>query len=61
MGGSQPDRDIPLYANLYLSGRLKLEPLITQSSRLEEINRTLDDLESGKVGRALIDMAAKSA
>lgn len=60
-GESQPDRDIPLYANLYLSGRLKLEPLITQSNRLEEINRTLDDLESGKVGRALIDLAAKSA
>jgi len=60
-GESQPDRDIPLYANLHLSERLKLGALITQSNRLEEINRTLDDLESGKVGRALIDMAAKSA
>ncbi len=55
-GESRPDRDIPLYANLYLSGRLKLEPLITQSNRLEEVNRALDDLESGKVGRGLIAM-----
>lgn len=55
-GESHPDRDIPLYANLYLSGRLKLEPLITQSNRLEEINQVLDDLEAGKVGRALIAM-----
>ena len=55
-GESQPDRDIPLYANLYLSGRLKLEPLITQSNRLEEINLALEDLEGGKVGRGLIAM-----
>jgi Zn-dependent alcohol dehydrogenase len=53
---SQPDRGIPLYANLYLSGRLKIQPLITQSNRQEEINRALDDLEAGKMWRALIAM-----
>ena len=55
-GETQPDRDIPLYVNLYLSGRLKLDGLITHIYSLENINQALDDLEEGKVGRALIEM-----
>lgn len=56
-GESQPDRDIPLYVDLYLSGKLKLDGLITHTYRLDEINGVLEDSEQGKVGRALIDMA----
>ncbi len=55
-GESQPDRDISLYANMYLAGRLKLDLLITHEYQLEDINLALDDLEQGKAGRALIDM-----
>jgi len=56
-GESQPERDIPLYVDLYLAAKLKLDMLITHEYRLEDINQALDDLEHGKVGRALIDMA----
>jgi S-(hydroxymethyl)glutathione dehydrogenase/alcohol dehydrogenase len=56
-GESQPDRDIPLYVDLYLAGKLKLDMLITHEHRLEDINQAFDDQEQGKVGRALIDMA----
>jgi S-(hydroxymethyl)glutathione dehydrogenase/alcohol dehydrogenase len=56
-GESRPDRDIPLYVDLYLAGKLKLDVLITHEYRLEDINEAFDDLEQGKVGRALIDMA----
>jgi len=55
-GESQPDRDIPLYADLYLAGKLRLELLITHEYRLEDINIAFSDMEQGKVGRALIDM-----
>ena len=55
-GETLPDRDIPLYVNLYLSGRLKLDRLITHTYSLNDINQALDDLEEGKVGRALIEM-----
>lgn len=55
-GESQPDRDIPLYIDLYMAGKLKLGMLITHEYRLEDINPAFDDLEQGKVGRALIDM-----
>ncbi len=57
-GESQPDRDIPMYARLYLSGRLPLDAMTGDTYRLPEINRALADLAQGKVTRALVDMAA---
>ena len=59
-GDTQPDRDIPLYVNLYLSGKLKLEQLITHTYSLGEINQAFADLEQGNVGRALIQMAGQT-
>ncbi len=56
-GETRPDRDIPYYVDQYLSGKLNLEALLTHSYRLNEINRALEDLENGKIGRALIDMS----
>ena len=55
-GETKPDLDIPLYVDLYLKGRLKLENLITHCYSLDEIDTAIEDLKSGKVGRALIDM-----
>ena len=56
-GETDPDRDIPRYAALHLSGALRLDALTTRCYRLGDINRALGDLEQGVVGRALIDMA----
>jgi len=56
-GETQPDRDIPIYVYLYLSGKLRLDPLITHTYSLDDINQALEDLEHGKVGRALVNMA----
>ena len=53
-GETNPDRDIPLYVDLYLSGKLKLDRLITHIFSLKNINDALDLLERGKVGRSLI-------
>ncbi|MBI5576926.1 MAG: zinc-binding dehydrogenase [Deltaproteobacteria bacterium] len=55
-GSSRPDTDIPLFAGLYRDGRLPLEKLISDRYPLEEINRAIDDLESGKIVRVLIEM-----
>jgi S-(hydroxymethyl)glutathione dehydrogenase/alcohol dehydrogenase len=60
-GESQPDRDIPVYVENFLSGKLHLEHLLTRTVYgLPDINRALEDLESGKTGRAIIDMSQKS-
>ena len=55
-GETQPDRDIPIYIDLYQTGRLQLDSLITHSYRLEEINTALKDLEHGRIGRGIIRM-----
>ena len=57
-GDSQPDRDIPMYVDLYLTNKLNLDVLISHTRRLSQINQALDDLEQGKAARVLIDMAA---
>lgn len=53
-GASQPDRDIPILAELYREGRLPLETLLTNRYPLSDVNRALDDLESGTVFRPLL-------
>jgi S-(hydroxymethyl)glutathione dehydrogenase/alcohol dehydrogenase len=55
-GESRPDQDIPLWADQYLLGKLPLREMITHTYRLEDINQALEDLEKGRVGRALIDL-----
>ena len=55
-GSSNPDRDIPKFAKLYLQGKLPLDKLITKRYRLDDINQALDDLEQGRVGRPLIEI-----
>ena len=49
-----PDQDIPMYANLYLEGKLPLDKLITKRYSLDNINQALDDLEQNEVVRPLI-------
>ncbi len=57
-GETRPDDDLPRYAQWYLEGRLPLAELITREYRLDEINTALDDMERGRLSRALISLAA---
>lgn len=54
-GETDPDRDFPQYVDWYLTGRLKLDELITHRFRLEGVNDALRALERGEVGRAIIE------
>lgn len=54
-GGSNPDLDIPYYAEAFIAGKLDLSALISQSYALDGVNQALADLEAGRVGRALLD------
>ncbi len=46
-GESDPDCDIPRYIEMYRSGKLNLEALISREYPLCEINQAFDDLEGG--------------
>jgi len=56
-GETQPDRDIPMYVDFFLSERLHLKKLISHMYDLRDINEALDVLEKGTMGRILIDMS----
>jgi S-(hydroxymethyl)glutathione dehydrogenase / alcohol dehydrogenase len=56
-GDNWPDRDYPRYCKLMAAKRINVEPLLSRSYKLTEINQALDDLEQGKAARPLIDMS----
>ena len=53
-GSSVPRRDMPKFLKLYDEGKLKLDNLITQTYRLEQINQAFADMEAGKNARGMI-------
>lgn len=56
-GESDPDRDIPMYADLYLKGKLPLDGLITHLHPLEDVNQALEDLGEKRANRVLLKIA----
>jgi S-(hydroxymethyl)glutathione dehydrogenase/alcohol dehydrogenase len=56
-GETQPDRDLPRYAQSFLAGALPLGELISHEYRLDEVNDALSALEAGQVARALVRLA----
>ncbi|MCA9472048.1 MAG: zinc-binding dehydrogenase [Nitrospirales bacterium] len=55
-GESVPERDFQQYVERFLNGDFPLMRLITHEQPLEEINRVIEAMEMGQVGRALITM-----
>ena len=54
MGSVPFQRVIPTYAQLYLDGRLTLDPLISDRIALEDINRGYERLIAGETARSVI-------
>lgn len=54
-GSSVPSRDIPKYVDLFMSGTLKLDTLITQRIPLEQVNEALDQMGRGEGARSVIE------
>jgi S-(hydroxymethyl)glutathione dehydrogenase/alcohol dehydrogenase len=53
-GTSRPRVDIPMLADLYLAGRLKLDELVTCTYPLPDFQHALDDLAAGKLARGVL-------
>jgi S-(hydroxymethyl)glutathione dehydrogenase / alcohol dehydrogenase len=54
MGSNQFKRDIPMLANLYLQGRLKLDELVSARITLDEINDGFAAMRKGTVARNVV-------
>jgi S-(hydroxymethyl)glutathione dehydrogenase/alcohol dehydrogenase len=57
-GGTQPDKDIPLFVDWYLKGRLDLNHMVARCYKLDEINEAFNNFSQGIAGRVLINMAS---
>jgi S-(hydroxymethyl)glutathione dehydrogenase/alcohol dehydrogenase len=55
-GAARPQRDFPMLADLYLSGRLKIDELITRHYALDDFDHALDDLRAGHLARGVFAM-----
>ncbi|MEU9170692.1 Zn-dependent alcohol dehydrogenase [Streptomyces sp. NPDC048420] len=53
-GSSRPQRDIPLYAELYRQGRLFLDELVTATYPIEDFEKAVGDAEAGRVARGVL-------
>ena len=53
-GSSRMSADMPKYIDMYLSGKLPLDDLVTRRYSLDQINEAYDDLQRGEIGRGVI-------
>lgn len=53
-GSSRPQRDIALYAELYGSGRLLLDELVTEVYPVEDFEKAAADAEHGRLARGVL-------
>src|SRR5207237_9713271 len=59
-GTSRPRRDVPMLADLYLGGRLKIDELITRRYALDEFAAALDDLRGGRLARGVFTLGGSA-
>lgn len=53
-GSARPHLDLPHFLDLYRSGRLPVDKLVSQRYALEELPQAFADMEAGKVARGVI-------
>ena len=53
-GSCRPSVDIPDYVEMYQNGRLKLDELVSQTYKLEEINDAFEAMKGGATARGVI-------
>ena len=54
MGSNRFRTDMPRYIEFYLQGRLKLDEMVSQRLRLDQVNKAFDDMKQGTVARSVI-------
>ncbi|MFC9836373.1 zinc-binding dehydrogenase [Rhodococcus sp. NPDC127530] len=56
MGGIDPQRDLPRLFELYTSGRMPIDKLVTSRRPLGEVHEALDDLREARGLRTVLDL-----
>jgi S-(hydroxymethyl)glutathione dehydrogenase/alcohol dehydrogenase len=53
-GGARGRTDVPKIVDWYMDGKISIDPLITHTLKLEDINRGFDLMHEGKSIRAVV-------
>ena len=53
-GSTNAKRDIPMYAHLYLQGRMNLDDLVSRQISLRDVNEGYAALKEGSLNRVVI-------
>lgn len=61
LGSSVPERDLPVFIDLWRQGRLPVERLISSTLRLEHINDAFERLAAGSELRQVLDLTQENA
>ena len=54
MGSGRFRIDMPRYVEFYLQGRLKLDEMVSQRLKLDQVNQAFEDIKQGHVARSVI-------
>lgn len=57
-GSSRPQLDVRTYVDLYRSGRLLLDELVTRTYPLDELTAAVHDLEAGDLARGVLTLTS---
>ncbi|RMF88197.1 MAG: alcohol dehydrogenase, partial [Nitrospinota bacterium] len=53
-GSARPRIDVPKLIDLYMAGKIRLDPLLTRTYPIEQINEAYDALERGETARSVV-------
>jgi S-(hydroxymethyl)glutathione dehydrogenase / alcohol dehydrogenase len=54
MGSNRFPVDMPRLVDFYMSGKLKLDELISQRIKLEQVNEAFTEMKKGELARSVI-------
>jgi NDMA-dependent alcohol dehydrogenase len=60
-GSSNVQRDVPKLIELYRSGQLKLDELVSRTITVDQVNEAFDAMKTGEVARSVIEYEAFDA
>jgi S-(hydroxymethyl)glutathione dehydrogenase / alcohol dehydrogenase len=54
MGSNRFPVDMPRFVDFYMSGKLKLDDMISRRIKLEEVNEAFEEMKTGQIARSVI-------
>ena len=54
MGSNRFPVDMPRFVDFYMSGKLKLDEMVSRRIKLEQVNEAFEELKRGEIARSVI-------